>query len=89
MPRRLRFLLTFAVLALSASAALAQDVPAPDAKPAARRMKLDGVCAPALERFCPALAETPGQTRNQVICLKPYRSSLSLSCRSAVTAAMH
>lgn len=88
MPRRLRFLLTIGLLALSANAACAQDVPTPDAKPA-RRMKLDGVCAPALERFCPALAQTPGQTRNQVICLKPYRSSLSLSCRSAVTAAMH
>lgn len=87
MRRQLYSLFAVALLSVPASAAFAQDVPATAAKPA-RRIKLDGVCAASLDRFCPALAATPGQTRNQVICLKPYRSSLPLSCRSAVTAAI-
>lgn len=44
-------------------------------------------CAPEVRRFCPALDGTAPQPRNQAICLKPYRTSLSLSCRRAVTAA--
>lgn len=80
-------LVTLAVAGLAVPGASAQDMAVPDVKPA-RPIKLDGVCAVSLARFCPDLAATPGQLRNQVICLKPYRSSLPLSCRSAVNAAM-
>ncbi|MDP9096427.1 MAG: hypothetical protein M3N26_07755 [Pseudomonadota bacterium] len=85
--RRITPFLAVALIVLPLGAAGAQDAVAPTPKPA-RRMKLDSVCAASLERFCPALAATPGQTRNQVICLKPYRSSLPLSCRSAVATAV-
>ena len=44
------------------------------------------VCVSEVRRFCPALDGAAPQPRNQAICLKPYRSSLSLSCRRAVTA---
>lgn len=75
------------LLAIASGAATAQDAPETDGR-SARRGKIDRACAVSLERFCPALATTPGQTRNQVICLKPYRTSLPLTCRSAVTAAL-
>ena len=72
---------SFLSVTLLASAACAQDVPV-------RRLKLGTVCKASLERFCPDLESSPGQTRNQIICLKPYRSSLPLACRSAVTAGL-
>lgn len=37
-------------------------------------------CADGILRFCPELAGTT-QPHNQRICLKPYRSSLTLKCR--------
>ncbi len=37
----------------------------------------------------PAEADAPAQPRNAAICLRPYRTSLSLSCRAAVTAQVH
>ncbi|MGI4945596.1 MAG: hypothetical protein ACRYHQ_34375 [Janthinobacterium lividum] len=43
-------------------------------------------CMPEARRFCPSLDETAPQPRGMVICLRPYKSSLSLSCRQAVTA---
>ncbi len=71
-------------LALGALHATAQPGPArPD-----RRADLSRVCALPLQRFCPALADSPPQRRNQVICLRPYRTSLPLPCRNAVTAAL-
>ncbi len=87
MKRRSIFALTLAVLALGANAASAQDLVAPDGS-LIRRTKLERSCAVSLARFCPDLADTPGQTRNQVICLKPYRTSLPPFCRAAVNAAM-
>ena len=56
---------------------------------AGHRADLGDICAQSLEQFCPALADGPAQLRNQVICLRPYRSSLPLACRKAVTAALH
>lgn len=74
-------------LAASATALSAQDLVGPDGN-IVRPTKLERVCGQSLARFCPELAEMPGQTLNQTICLKPYRLSLPLSCRAAVTAAM-
>jgi hypothetical protein len=43
------------------------------------------LCQPELARFCPAL--TPDAIpRNQAICLKSYKTNLSLGCRHAVNA---
>jgi hypothetical protein len=79
--------LTLAVLAFGATRAAAQDVIAPDGS-VTRPTKFERACGPALARFCPELSDTPGQTRNQVICLKAYRSSLMPYCRAAVNAAL-
>lgn len=43
-------------------------------------------CMPEARRFCPSLDEAAPQPRGMVICLRPYKSSLSLSCRRAVSA---
>ena len=89
-PRLTRAFFAALLLPIAATAlappAYAQDL-APYPKPA-RRIKLDGVCADSIARFCPALADRPGQTLSQVTCLKPYRTSLPLSCRRAVTASL-
>jgi hypothetical protein len=42
-------------------------------------------CQPELARFCPAL-EPSAIPRNQAICLKSYKTNLSLGCRHAVNA---
>lgn len=76
-----------AAIALGAPAASAQEA-VPSSDSLAGRTKLERACAAALDRFCPDLAEPPGQTRNQVICLRPYRTSLTPSCRAAVNAAL-
>ena len=43
------------------------------------------LCQPELARFCPAL-EPSAIPRNQAICLKSYKTNLSLGCRHAVNA---
>lgn len=48
--------------------------------------RITGACRAETARFCPALANAAPSPRNQLICLRPYKSSLSLSCRSAVNA---
>ena len=73
-------------LSLGATTASAQGILAPDGS--IHQTKLERACSDALVRFCPELAAMPGQTMNQVICLKPYRTSLTPWCRSAVTTAM-
>ena len=45
-------------------------------------------CVAETKRLCPSLDTATAQPRNQAICLKPYRSSLSLACRRAVMSAM-
>ena len=48
---------------------------------------LGAKCAAETARFCPASAEqTP---RDQALCLKFYKTSLSLGCRGAVNAVTH
>ena len=74
----------FACVTLTSLPASAQSEPSR----IGRNADLSGVCAASLERFCPALANGPPQLRNQVICLRPYRSSIPLACRKAVTAAI-
>lgn len=70
------------MLALGLGAARAQvEQPAPT-----RKVEIGRACGPAIERFCPALADAALQPRNAAICLKPYRTSLSLPCRRAVNA---
>lgn len=89
MHRQLGLILSIGLMTVQVGAASAQTVPPPRPTTGfAGRYKLDTVCAASLTRFCPELASTPGQTRNQVICLKPYRTSLPLPCRSAVTATL-
>ena len=43
-------------------------------------------CMPEARRLCPSLDEAAPQPRGMAICLRPYNSSLSLSCRQAVKA---
>lgn len=49
--------------------------------------RLASACPEDVERFCPYLEAEAGG-REQLICLRPYRSSLSLGCRTAVNAAL-
>ena len=44
-------------------------------------------CVPESRRFCPSLDANTPQPRGMAICLRPYKSSLSLSCRQAIKAA--
>ena len=41
-------------------------------------------CMSEARRLCPSLDEAAPQPRGMAICLRPYKSSLSLSCRQAV-----
>ena len=43
-------------------------------------------CRVETERFCPTLVGE-GHARDQALCLKNYKSNLSLGCRTSVTAA--
>ena len=43
-------------------------------------------CVEETRRFCPALDPAAPQPRSAAMCLKPYKSSLSLACRRAVKA---
>lgn len=43
-------------------------------------------CVAETQRLCPALATGLPQPRSQAICLRPYKTSLSLSCRRAIKA---
>ncbi len=54
--------------------------------PRAAARPLGKTCAAEIIRFCPSISETPLAARSQAICLKPYKSSLSLGCRRAVKA---
>lgn len=44
-------------------------------------------CMPEARRLCPSLDASAPQPRGIAICLRPYKSSLSLPCRRAVKAA--
>ena len=43
-------------------------------------------CSADISRFCPDIS--PVQLRNIAVCLKPYRSNLSLGCRSSLKSAI-
>ena len=62
---------------------------APAVRTAATRAAIAAVpatCRAEIIRFCPAFAAAEPQGRSAAICLKPFKSSLSLSCRKAVRA---
>ena len=63
-------------------AALAQQ-PGPGAL-----SRITRACQAETLRFCPALDSSVPRPRDQLICLRPYRSSLSFNCRRAVNAAI-
>ena len=73
--RTVRFTVVFTTLALAGSAVQAKPL---------RPVTLGEVCTTEVARFCPSLAGTT-ETRNQRICLRPYRTSLSQPCRRALT----
>lgn len=79
-PRRLGASLLAGMLLL-ASAADASDPPA-----RAAYRQLAQSCTADLDRYCSDLPDSRRTGRNAAICLKPYRSSLSLPCRHAVQA---
>ena len=74
---------------LAAAACLAafeaQAQPAPSTGLGALR-RITGACQEETVRFCPALVQSAPSPRDQYICLKAYKSSLSFNCRSAVNA---
>lgn len=76
------------VFAVGAMPAFAQEDPPAQSRPAgvAALRRVTKACQAETARFCPALADRPPSPRNAAICLRPYRSSLSFSCRGAVTA---
>ena len=41
-------------------------------------------CKPEIARFCPEIDAGAPQARTAAICLKPFKTSLSLPCRKAV-----
>lgn len=71
---------------VAASAMLAFPAQAQTAPGPATLQRVTKACRAETVRFCPALAETTPRPRDQVICLKPFKSSLSFNCRSAVNA---
>ena len=48
--------------------------------------RVSGACQAETVRFCPALEALAPGPREQYICLKSYKSSLSFNCRAAVNA---
>ena len=80
------FLLTMIAFgALGATAACAQ---APAPSPAAALRRVATTCKGEVVRFCPALRDSVS-ARDMLICLRPYRSDLSLGCRGAINAVGH
>ena len=71
-----------AALALLAGTARAQTASRTGAYAAVAK-----ACVPEARQLCPSLDGAAPQPRGMAICLRPYKSSLSLSCRRAVKAA--
>lgn len=76
-----------AAFAMAALCALASPAWTQTADRTAAYAAVGKSCAAETQRFCPALATGVPQPRSQAICLRPYKTSLSLSCRRAVKAA--
>ncbi len=49
--------------------------------------RVSGACQAETVRFCPSLEALAPSPREQYICLKSYKSSLSFNCRAAVNGA--
>ena len=71
--------------AVCLAAISAQAQPAPATGIGALR-RITGACQAETARFCPALVQSVPSPRDQYICLKAYKSSLSFNCRGAVNA---
>lgn len=72
-----------AAVALAGSA----GAQAPRPSRAAAAAAVPKACKPEIERFCTEVGATAApQPRTAALCLKPFKSSLSLSCRRAVRA---
>ena len=69
----------------AASAQMLQGTPAAPT-PESLRLRVSARCGGDVARFCPELSGTPSP-QSQLICLRPYKSDLSLGCRGAVKAA--
>ncbi len=68
-----------------ASAQMLEGAP-PAPTPESLRRRVMASCADDVVRFCPNLSGA-SSPQNQLICLRPYKSDLSLGCRGAVKAA--
>lgn len=73
------------LIALAASCILAAG-PAQAAERTAGYAGVAKFCAAETLRLCPALSPGIPQPHSQAICLRPYKTSLSLPCRRAVKA---
>ena len=69
----------------AASAQMLEGAP-PAPTPESLRHRVSASCGGDVARFCPELSGT-ASPQNQLICLRPYKSDLSLGCRGAVKAA--
>lgn len=49
--------------------------------------RISGACRAETVRFCPSLEALAPSPREQYICLKSFKSSLSFNCRAAVNGA--
>ena len=79
-------IVTAVLLALTGLCAAASPVAAQSTSRMAVYAQVSKACVTETQRLCPGLDPTISQPRNQAICLKPFRNSLSLSCRRAVVA---
>jgi hypothetical protein len=61
-------------------------IPAPVPKPQTMGRLVMSSCAADYARFCPGPADRLVNPREEVLCLKYFKSDLSLSCRRAVNA---
>ena len=71
----------------AASAQVLEGAP-PVPTPASLMRRVSASCSGDVARFCPELSGT-ASPQNQLICLRPYKSDISLGCRGAVKAATH
>lgn len=77
----------FALAGLAVLLPIAGPAWAQDASRAGAYASVAKSCVPEARRLCPSLDAVTPQPRGMTICLRPYKSSLSLPCRQAIKAA--
>ena len=78
---------TLAILACAVAPWFAQPARAqgtPGGTPGRAAAAVPRACKPEIARFCPELDPAAPAARTAAICLKPFKTSLSLPCRRAV-----